>query len=176
MQTLAFKRAIVLSIGLFLISALSLATLVGQQKTKVAGKMTAAYTKQEIIDVGDTEGHIISLSESEGTNVGTGKPEFMENAQVINLSTVDLVKGTGPQHGYIKFVKKGDTCFAKWEGKVTTTLSTDSTPITTFEGTFSWIKGTGQLANIQGSGTYKGKYISKTIYTVEWEGEYSITK
>ena len=176
MQTLAFKRAMVLSISLALISALSVTTVVGQQKTKVAGKITAAYTKQEIIDVGDIEGHGISLGESEGTNFGTGKPEFMDGAQVVNLATADLVKGNGPQQGYIKFAKKGDTSIAKWEGKVATTLSTEGVPITTFEGTFSWIKGTGQLANIQGSGTYKGKYISKTIYTVEWEGEYSIKK
>lgn len=176
MQILRFKRAMGLFISLALIFSLSVTTSEAQQKTKAAGKMTVAYTNQETIEVGDAEGHIISLGESEGINVSTGMPEFMNGAQVVNLSFGDLVKGNGPHQGYVKFAKKGDTVIAKWEGKVTTTLSAEGTPITTFAGTFSWIKGTGQFGNIQGSGTYKGEFISKTIYTSDWEGEYSIKK
>ena len=176
MQILTFNRAMVLSISLVLIFALGVTTSVAQQKIKVAGKMTLAYTKQETIDVDDAEGHFISLAESEGKNVSTGKQEFMDGAQVVNLSFGDLVKGNGPHQGYVKFAKKDDTVIAKWEGKVTTTLSAEGTPITTFEGTFSWIKGTGQFVNIQGNGTYKGGFISKTLYTSDWEGEYSVKK
>jgi len=176
MQIIKLKTAMGLFTSLALIFALGVTTSTAQQKTKVSGKMTVAYTKQERIDVGDVEGHLISLSESEGINVSTGKPEFMNGAQVVNLSFADLVKGNGPQQGYVKNTKKGDTAIAKWEGKITTTLSAEGTPITTFEGTFSWIKGTGQFENIQGNGTYKGGFISKTIYTVDWEGEYSIKK
>ena len=164
-----------LFISVALIFALAVTTL-AQEKTKIAGKITVTYTKQEKIDVGDTEGHIFPMAESEGTNVSTGKNEFMDGAQVANMSFGDLVKGNGPQQGYIKFTKNGDTTFAKWESKVTTTLSDEGTPIITFEGTFSYIKGTGQLENIQGSGTYKGKFTSETTYEWEWEGEYFIKK
>jgi hypothetical protein len=44
------------------------------------------------------------------------------------------------------------------------------------EGTFSYTKGTALFENIQGGGTYKGKYISEKTYIVEWEGEYFIKK
>ena len=76
----------------------------------------------------------------------------------------------------MKLTKKDDTVFAKWKGSVMTTLSAEGTPVTTFEGSFSYIKGTGHFENIHGGGTYKGRFISKTIYTVEWEGEYFIEK
>jgi hypothetical protein len=86
----------------------------------------------------------------------------------------DLVKGNGPQQGYIKFGQNGDTAIARWQGKATTTLSAEGTPMITFEGTFSFIKGTGQFENIEGNGTYKGKFISETSYMAEWQGEYVI--
>lgn len=177
MRTLTFKRRTALSISLALILALVATMSIAEQKTKIAGKVTLSYTGNRLeIDVGDTEGHSFSVSESEGTNLSTGKHEFMDGAQVINISFGDLAKGNGLQQGYIKFGKSDDTAFAKWEGKVTTTLSLEGTPVTVFEGSLHFIKGTGQFANIQGRGSYKGGFISKTIYTAEWEGEYFIKK
>jgi hypothetical protein len=165
-----------LFISLALTFALSTTTSLAQQKTKVAGKMTLAYTKQETMNIEDTAGHNMSLGQSDGTNISVGTHKFMDSAQVVNISFGDLAQGNGPHQGYVKFAKQADTTFAKWQGKVTTTLSPEGSPITTFEGTFAWMKGIGQFANIQGSGTYKGKFVSQTTYTVEWEGEYSIKK
>ena len=176
MQILTSKRWMALFMSLVLILALCAMSSMAQQKTKIAGKMTCAYTKQEVIDAGDTEGHVLSLAEYEGTNVSAGAHEFMDGAQVVNMGLSDLVKGNGTHYGYLEFAKKGDAVFAKWQGKVATVLSAEGTPITAFEGTFSYTKGTGRFENIQGSGSYKGKFISKTIYTTDWEGEYFIEK
>ena len=52
-------------------------------------------------------------------------------------------------------------------GKVTTTLSPDKTPITTFQGTWNKVKGTGRYQGITGSGNYKGHFTSQTEYTVD---------
>lgn len=168
------KRSSALFISLTLIFALGPATSMAQQMAKVAGKIKAAYTKQDTIVVGDTEGHLLSFGMSEGTNASIADHEFMEGAKVTNYSFSDLVAGNGPHEGYVKFAKNGDTAFGKWQGKVTTTLSAEGTPVSTFEGTTTWIKGTGKFENIQGTGTYKGGFISKTEYAVEWAGEYSI--
>src|SRR4030066_392580 len=46
-------------------------------------------------------------------------------------------------------------------------------PQTTFKGNFTYIAGTGQYKNIEGSGQYTGAFTSPTSYTVEWEGKYS---
>ena len=176
MRELTSKRLMVLTISFALLFVFSVTTSLAQQKMKIAGKMTCANVNREAINIGDAEGHTMYLTEAEGINVSTGQQEFLDGAQVVSVSFSDLAKGNGPHQGYVKLAKKDDAAFRKYEGEVTTILSADGTPMITFKGTFSYIKGTGQLENIKGGGTYKGRYISKTIYTVEWEGEYSIKK
>jgi hypothetical protein len=116
------------------------------------------------------------INKSEGTNASTGKSDFMDGALIVNNNFGDLTMGNGPHEGYIIISKQGGSAIAKWKGKVTTTMSTVNLPITTMEGTFAYINGTGLFENIQGGGTYKGKYLSEKTYTVEWEGEYFIQK
>ena len=146
------------------------------ERYKIAGTVTAATTKSEVFNVGDTEGHIVLLGESEGVNVSTGERNFLDGAQNVGLDFADLVFGNGSGQGYSKVSKGKDAAFYKTDGKVTTTLSAEGTPVSNFEGTYSYYKGTGQFEGIQGGGTYKGKYISRTIWVADWEGEYWIQK
>jgi hypothetical protein len=149
----------------------------GIKKFKVAGKQTIAYTRQERINVGDIEGHMLSIIEAEGVNVSTGETDYMNGAQVINIVTSDLVNFNGTIQGYSITKKKDDSAFGKFEGKITTTLSEDGTPAAVIEvDRLTWVKGTGQFRNIRGSAVAKGRYISKNIYIVEWEGDYWIEK
>ncbi|TVQ10083.1 MAG: hypothetical protein EA361_14510 [Bacteroidetes bacterium] len=158
------------------IISLGMATSIAQEKYQVAGKQTIAFTKQDRSIVGDVEGHVLSLAQSEGVNPSTGATDFMHGAQVINFITSDLINYSGPIHGYSKMTKKGDSVFVKFEGTLTTTLSADGTPVTIAEAKWNWIKGTGQFENIQGNGTMKVQYIATNIYTAEWEGDYWIKK
>lgn len=176
MQILTFKRSMVLFISLVIFFALGVTTSIAQQKTKVAGKHTFAYTKQNTINVGDIEGHIIMLNEFEGINVSTGKNKFMDGAQDVAMGFYDLVMGNGPQQGYGKMSLNGDVVFWKHQGNTVTTLSPEGKPVTTFEGSFTYTKGAGKYEKIQGSGSYKGNLISRTIFIIEWEGEYFIKK
>jgi len=145
-------------------------------KIKVSGKQTLSYTRQERANVGDVEGHMLSLIEAEGVNVSTGKTKYMDGGQVINFVTSDLINFNGPILGYSITKTKDDSAFGKIEGKITTKLSAEGAPVATIEAKLTWIKGTGQFKNIQGVATAKGIYISKNIYTVDWEGEYWIKK
>lgn len=167
-------RGLRLFISLAFIIALSVTTSAAQQKTWVAGTITSANTKIEKINVGDIEDHTISLLEDEGVNVSTGEHNFLDGSAWSSIGQYDLVAGNGAHQGYGKQVLNGDSVFLKWEGHVTTTLSPEGMPMVTFEGTFSWTNGTGQFENIQGGGVYKGRYISRIIWTSEWEGDYSI--
>lgn len=72
--------------------------------------------------------------------------------------------------------KDGNVFFSKWQGKVSTTQSPEGKPIMKWEGTFSYVKGTGKWENIQGGGTYKGGFIARGIYVNHVEGEYFIKK
>jgi len=154
--------------------AIGVMPLTAQEKIKIAGKMTLTQPTRQAIDIGDTPGHQLVLAEARGMNFSTGEHKFMDSTQAVNMAFDDLAQGNGPQQGYSRLWQKADTVFIKWHGKVTTTLSAEKTQSTTFEGIWSYVKGTGQLRSIQGGGTFKGKFTSATEYMVEWEGEYSI--
>jgi hypothetical protein len=145
-------------------------------KFKVAGRQTNAYTKLERIDVGDIAGHQLSLTVAEGVNMSTGDNEFLNGAQLVSINISDLINFNGSFQGYTKFTKKDDIGYASVEGKITTTLSPEGNPVATLEGTFTWTKGTGQFKNLGGNGTFKGRYLTMNIYTVDWEGEYWLGK
>ena len=174
MQKLTFKKLIGLFISLALIFTLGVTTSMAQQKIKIAGKATAAYTVREYVEVGDTEGHSLYLAKNEGFNESTGEHEFMDGAEVVWFSISDYIKGNGPHTVYMKMSLNDNVVYSKSEGKTTTTLSPEGKPVTTFEGTMSFIKGTGNYKNIQGSNTYKGKLVSSVIVVMEWKGEYFI--
>jgi len=73
------------------------------------------------------------------------------------MGMADHINGTGVGQGYAKIMLGKDTVYLKHE-----------------EGTFFFYQGKGRFKNIQGTGTYQGRYISQTIYTLEWEGDYRI--
>jgi hypothetical protein len=171
-----FKRSWVLALGLVWLMLLGVKASIAQEKSPVAGEMVLAVIKYQEINVRDTKGHALFLVEYEGNNVSRGKQEFMNKSQVGMLLFGDLENRNGPIQGYFEFRKKGDTVFSKWEGKLITSYSSKGTPVTTFEGTFSYTKGTGQYAGIQGRGVFKGKMISWEFRTFEWEGEYWIKR
>lgn len=173
---LAAGSIFVFAACLLLSLALSTPSLLAQEKTMVGGKLTCSFVDQKQFAVGNTEGHVLSLTQSTGINTSTKAKVLMDGASVVNYSIGDLVKGNGPQFGYIMFAKGPDTTYAKWEHATTTIMTPEAKPQTTIKGTFSFIRGTGQFANIQGSGQYNGVFTSPTDYTVEWEGEYIIKK
>ena len=145
-------------------------------KFKISGKTTNAYNKMERINVGDVDGHMISLLVSEGVNLSTGNTGFMDGAQVVAITTSDMINFNGSFQGYVKFIKKGDMTFSKFKGKVTAKPSAEGNPVVLLEGTIDFLKGTGQFENIQGNSSFKGRYLANIIYTTEWEGEYWINK
>jgi hypothetical protein len=145
-------------------------------KFKISGKQTCAYNKMERISVGDLDGHLVSVLVSEGVNERTGDSQFMDGAMVVNTITSDIVNYNGPFHGYSKITKKNDCVFAKFEGKITASLSAEGNPVVLIDGTIDFYKGTGQFNNIKGTGTLKGRYLTNMIYITEWEGDYWINK
>ena len=170
MQLLKSKRLMFLFIALVSVLAFSITTSLAQEKVKVKRKAFGVLIKSERFKVDDTEGHYMTVSEWKGV---TSDGEFTRYA----TSTGDLIKGNGPFNGYMKNVDKaGDTYITKYQGMLTTTKSPEGKPIATIKGTYSYIKGTGKFENIQGGGTYKGRFIGKGIISVDVEGEYFIKK
>jgi hypothetical protein len=176
MRKLTTRRWLVPFICLLLIVAFVVTPATARKKHEMTGKMAMTYPEQERLEVGDTEEHVLTFGTAEGINECTSEHTFMDGAQAVNMAFGDLVQGSGSHQGYLKLVQGDDVVFCKWKGLVTTTVPEEGAPIIAFEGNFSYIKGAGQFENIQGSGTYKGQFTSKTEYSVEWEGKYSIEK
>jgi hypothetical protein len=145
----------------------------GSAPSRISGTFSAKYAEQHPLPVPDAAGHALVLGRVEGVNRSTGPTPYMDRGKVTNLEFADLTQGNGPQQGYISMSRDADTVISKWNGKVTTTLSPDKTPITTFEGTWTKVHGTGRYGGITGKGTYKGRFTSQTEYTVDWSGEIS---
>jgi hypothetical protein len=98
----------------------------------------------------------------------------MEGSTLVSVGTADLVFGNGPHQGYIIEVEDGDTAYTRWSGTVTTVLSEQKVPMTSFEGQWTKIGGSGRFKGLGGAGTYKGRFTSQTGYTLDWSGKADI--
>ena len=141
--------------------------------SRIAGTFQASYVEQHPLPVSDAEGHALILGKVQGVNRSTGPTAYMDQAQVTSLEFGDLVQGNGRHQGYITFAQGADTVISQWSGKVSTTLAPDKSPRTSFEGTWTKVKGTGRYGEITGKGTYQGHFISRTEYVCDWNGEIS---
>jgi hypothetical protein len=166
MQPLKYKRLMLILCSPPLIFALGVMTSVAQEKVILKDKVYIFGTKMQVMNVADTEVHIIAISESKGVHVGSG-------ALANVWGFLDLVKGNGTlvDHALDSY-PDGSKIFLDGQGKITTTLSPEVKPITTGEGTMSMVKGTGKWEGFQGSGIWKSKAIAEGIGVMEWEGEF----
>jgi len=168
MELNEYKRRMIMLISLALIFAFGVTASIAEEKVKRSDKRYGVTTKVETIKVDDTEGHIIQIAESTGFDVSTG-------AVAVSRNFYDLIKGNGTMQGYttMRDPDGGNVKCTKTLGKVTTTLSPSGKPITTMEGTYSLVKGTGTWEGFQGGGTWKGKILGGGVYIMDWEGEFT---
>jgi hypothetical protein len=140
---------------------------------RIAGRAELSYTKRETVDAPIPPGHQLSVGQTVGKNRNEGQTDYFAGANVVNVETADLVRGTGSHQGYYTMGKDADTAVAQWLGTVTTTMSPQEQPMTSFHGTWSYVYGSGQYAGLKGSGTYKGQFLTQDRYMVSWEGDYT---
>ncbi len=140
---------------------------------KIAGTYSASYARQFGAEIGDVEGHTLSIGQARGVNHSTGETDYMDGAQFRMIQTEDLTRGTGTAEGYSSLAKAADTSSLRSTGKVTTVVSAEKGVRISFEGTWTVVKATGKYQGKTGSGTYRGRFISPVEYVVEWEGTLS---
>jgi hypothetical protein len=94
-------------------------------------------------------------------------PEFKVTEE-WNYNQSIGVDGTGDHHGFwVDFHSTGEQTYGDYQGSYKTTSNADGTWLTTWQGTFKYLGGTGKYKNIKGSGTYKGKVGSKEEFREE---------
>ncbi len=139
--------------------------------SRIAGSYSGTITSQQGLPIPDAPGHVVTLVSWTGTNRSTGPTEYMSGAHITNIESGDLTQGNGIHQGYVTFANQSDTVISRWSGKVTTVLGADQRPITTFEGTWTKVAGTGRFRGASGHGSYNGHLVSPTESAVEWRGE-----
>ena len=161
------------ALGLPALTAATLGSDSVRERLQVSGVFSMKAVQQQTLPVASPAEPVLLLTLSSGTNRSTGQSAYMDGAEVIDRQIADLTQGNGPHQGYITEIHGADTTVTRYQGKVVTTLGADQKPITRFEGTWSKLEGTGQYEGVTGAGSYKGRMISQTEYTVEWNGEIS---
>jgi hypothetical protein len=141
----------------FLIVALAVLAVLGTLSLARAetakGRSVYHFVKIERIEVGDVPGHVIGVAEHRGLmSLDTG-----EVATHISRLTLDYTNGSGTFQGYnsVSF-DDGSTKIFKAQGR--TTAQTGG--VSTFEATYTYLKGTGRFEGIQGTGSFTGKRIA----------------
>jgi hypothetical protein len=147
--------------GKLLFTALAVAILVvfasmslaGAETIKEKGRIVYHLTKVEVIPVGDVPGHIIAIADAPGLT-------FVENGEVCTFANkimFDVTNGSGPHWTYsVMTYPDKSTRVTKAQGTTTALASGESM----FEGTVTFIKGTGRFEGIQGGGAYSGKRLA----------------
>jgi hypothetical protein len=153
-----------------------LASAPAPERIPISGVFSLKYTEQHTLPVSDAAGPVLLLTRSTGSNRNTGRSDYMAGAEVINREIAELTQGNGPHQGYITEVKGADTTVTRWQGQVATTLGPDQKPATRFEGRWTKVSGTGKYEGVAGNGSYTGRILSPTEYTVEWTGEIVINR
>lgn len=133
-------------------------------KIKDAGSIDAAYVKRDAQAI--SEGHMLVLSESNGTSANPGG--LVDGFAVSVRDFVDLRRGTGPQQGYVIYTKGSERQVVKIDGAVTTTMQ-DGKPNTTFKGAYTIAADEGTLG-VEGQGTYSGYFTAEDKFHVDWQG------
>jgi len=150
--------------------------LSGPQPTRgpeFAGTFTMRYEQQQPTPVGDADGHIILTAVAKGTNRSSGRTAFMDGAAVTQISLTEMTQGNGPDQGYIIEAKDGEIAVTRYSRRVKTTLA-DGKPVTTVEGTWTKVSGTGRYDGITGAGTYTGRLLSPSDFVVDWRGSMTL--
>lgn len=142
-----------------------------QEALRVSGKFTMKYSQQHPLSITDAHGPVLLANGAKGTNSSTGPTDYMNGAVTTLVEIADLTQGNGTHQGYVTFAKDGEKSLNRWNGRITTTLSAQNQPVTSFEGTWTKISGTGRYEGVSGNGRYKGRMLSPTDFAVIWEGE-----
>jgi hypothetical protein len=161
-------------VGVIPVAMLMAALPTHTQVVRVSGRFTMKYSQQHPLPTGDQAAPLLLANEAKGTNASTGPTEYMDGAAITIVETADLTQGNGPHQGYVTFSQRGETSLNRFSGRVTTVLSPEKQPITTFEGTWSKIGGTGRYQGVTGQGKYKGRMLSATEFAVEWHGDLNL--
>ena len=147
------KKFIWIFIGILVIMAWLLGSVSQAVAESKQFRNVGQFSKMEMIQAGDVEGHLLLIWEWRGLQFSDG-----EVAVLSGWGTCDIIKGNGPCEGYyLAKYEDGSTVVSRT--KFITTTSPDGKSAA-YEGTGEYTGGTGRFAGIKGSLSMKAKRIT----------------
>lgn len=140
---------------------------------KLSGRGLFLMTPYTTIPVGTDDDHVLRYASERGTQMEYAGADWLQGCSLLRTGTCDLTRGRGACFGYqIWVAPNGDRLVAKYSGVLLPDDKGDKKPPDTIvRGTWVYVKGSGQFADIVGAGVYRGRYTSPSEYELEWSGE-----
>jgi hypothetical protein len=156
---------IAFAMGIFLVG-----DAVAGERGKIIAREVYYVTTIHTLKVPDVEGHTNNLFEAKAIGFSEKWGAYL----IYETLTLDITKGEGTHQGYNhQTFPDGSTITLKFEGK-NMGAGRGITGSSSSEGTWTYIKGTGKFAGIQGRGTYKSHIMDPAQWYSDAEGEYTL--
>ena len=147
-----------------------MAVIAGAQ-TKISGKLTCA--KPTVRETAGESTQMIMFQKADCTWTRPFTIDGSKPGRTVNASVGDMTGSIGKAHGYSASVMdNGDSTIVRYEG--TSQMKKDGSG--TIKGTWRYVRGTGKLRGISGSGTYKGEAAADGTSWADVSGHYSLAK
>jgi hypothetical protein len=154
----------VIALMAFAVIILLVGNAVAGEKGKVADREVFHTNSLQSLKGPDIAGHTLWLMDMKGIG-------FTKNwgaCLIYANDAADLVNGEGTAQGYNQHTfPDGSTTVHKWEGN-------NKGKGATWEGTWTFIKGTGKFEGIQGGGTWKTYPLAADQWYCNLEGDYTL--
>lgn len=157
---------------LILVPALlcGMAAIAGAQ-TKISARLSCA--KPNVNETAGDAGQMIMFNKA---NCNWSAPYVIDGSKpkrTVDAGIGDVSGSTARVHGYSTTVMdNGDSTIARYEG----TMQMKKDGSGTDKGTWRYVRGTGKLKGIKGSGTFKGESAADGSGWVDVTGNYSVPK
>jgi hypothetical protein len=153
---MATKKSTVVLLGILVISALVLGSVIQASAETLKCKSIQTTTKLERMEVGDEKGHLLSLQRMEGL-------AYCENGEIAKMRS-DVVNDFMPEKGVESL---GYTFFTFEDGatiinRFRRTTAYGQSGIGSAKASSELIKGTGRFAGIKGTSSGTGKNFVQT--------------
>jgi hypothetical protein len=151
-MSITFRNAAVVSVVIaFAIVTASRADAEEKEQTSVKTNVVTAY--KTTLQIG--EGHELTQA-LEISDIKFSDPDFGSAREWVYVHT-DSIGGTGKITAYfVDYFDDGSQTYGRGEGTVKTTASPDGSWQADWEGTYSYLGGTGRFKDMKGGGTFKG--------------------
>ena len=140
---------------------------------KIAGSATFSMASRVTLPVSSATADHTLLQSSELASQLLFSGETLSGCSVERTTLCDMARGRGTCFGYQTMLSiEGDRLVTKYSGVILPDTGVDKKPTDLIiRGTWVVKDGTGKYLHYQGGGTYRGRFISDSEYTLEWSGE-----